>query len=117
MSRRRIRLSDHLYILAAKDPRLVITKAGNVFRIFKNGLKQCSSPGSHRNGKVRYYRVWYRDRCLQKHVLIWTKFMGLPPKHKVVNHKDLNSLNNRLDNLELATEKQNVRHYHANRRK
>ena len=47
------------------------------------------------------------------HRLVWEAFNGPIPGRLEVNHKDLNRTNNRLENLELLTHQENVRHAFA----
>jgi transcriptional regulator of NAD metabolism len=47
------------------------------------------------------------------HRLVWEAFNGPIPGRLEVNHKDLDRANNRLDNLELLTHRENVNHAHA----
>lgn len=109
---------DSIYLEAVKDPKIRISHTGKVWRKIRSKWRRVQSPGGHRNGKPRYYRLRYQRRWyLQIHLLVWTKHHGLPPPHLMVNHKDLDSLNNRLDNLELLTGVENARHYQANRGK
>ena len=44
------------------------------------------------------------------HRIVWEAFNGAIPGRMEINHKDLNRSNNRLDNLELTTHQQNVKH-------
>lgn len=44
------------------------------------------------------------------HRLVWEAFNGPIPGRLEVNHKDLDRANNRLDNLELLTHRENVQH-------
>ena len=44
------------------------------------------------------------------HRLMWEAFVGPIPGRLEINHKDLNRVNNRLDNLELVTHQQNIQH-------
>lgn len=46
------------------------------------------------------------------HRVVWEAFNGPIPKGMQVDHKDGNKKNNRLDNLQLLTAKQNVLKYH-----
>jgi hypothetical protein len=47
------------------------------------------------------------------HRLVWEAFNGDIPGRLEVNHKDLDRANNRLENLELLTHRENVNHAHA----
>lgn len=52
-----------------------------------------------------------RRGCAMVHTLVCTAFHGHPPsKRHQVNHKDGNKLNNRAENLEWVTPKQNMQH-------
>lgn len=44
------------------------------------------------------------------HRLVWIAFKGQIPEGFEVNHKDLDKHNNRLDNLELLTHSDNLKH-------
>jgi hypothetical protein len=43
---------------------------------------------------------------------LWEAFVGPIEGRLEINHKDLNRINNRLDNLELLTHQQNIQHAH-----
>lgn len=45
------------------------------------------------------------------HTLVTEAFIGPRPDGYVVNHKDFNKLNNRVENLEYVTERENIRHF------
>lgn len=45
------------------------------------------------------------------HRLVAIAFLGDIDHNKIVNHKDLNRLNNRVDNLEIITHRENAHHY------
>lgn len=47
------------------------------------------------------------------HRLVWEAFNGEIPGRLEINHKDLDRANNRLENLELLTHRENVNHAHA----
>lgn len=78
---------------------------------------------NERNGKIKEYnslqyeRVSLTKNGIQKtssiHQLVALAFIGENPTNSVVNHKDGNKKNNRLDNLEYVTMGENTRHYHA----
>ena len=65
-------------------------------------IKVCLS----KNGKVKHWQI---------HRLVYETFIGLIPDGMVINHKDQNPSNNRIENLEVCTQKENVnygnRHY------
>lgn len=49
---------------------------------------------------------------VQVHRLVYEVFVGPIPKRMTVNHKDTNKANNRVENLELLTRAENIRHGH-----
>src|SRR4051812_34455371 len=95
-----------------------------------SNLGRIRSRQSRWNGRVfcmPYNRILKTDGCkgaylqvsLKKngtnlntrvHPLVWSAFMGEVPQGMEINHKDGDKSNSRLDNLELMTRKQNVRH-------
>jgi hypothetical protein len=76
----------------------------------------------HRAVKPRLNRTFYMtvDFCRdgkytkkQVHRIVWEAFYGEIPGRLEINHKNLNRSDNRLDNLELLTHKENLSHAHA----
>lgn len=67
----------------------------------------------------RRVQLCHKDvkRFFGVHVLVAEAFLGARPRGKVPNHKNLNKADNRLDNLEWMTHKQNAAHAVANGRK
>jgi len=59
-------------------------------------------------------------KTFSTHRLVGMAFLGLDPNSKskkVIDHKDGNKRNNKLSNLELVTQSENVRRAHANKPK
>lgn len=56
------------------------------------------------SGKYKHVRV---------HRAVWEAFNGPIPGRLEVNHKNLNRSDNRLENLELLTHRENINHAHA----
>jgi hypothetical protein len=80
-------------------------------------LKPCD------NGKGYYQVSLYKEgkqKEMRVHVLVAMAFLGYVPDgtHKIVpDHKDGNKLNNRADNLELITQRENIERYWLNQKK
>lgn len=67
---------------------------------------------SEENG-YKVFNVWKENKCknFSVHRLVISLFNPVPNMDSLqVNHKDCNRFNNRLDNLEWVTPKQNIRH-------
>ena len=54
-------------------------------------------------------------KSIYTHVLIAFVFLGPCPPGYEVNHKNLDKTDNRIQNLEYVTHKENIRHARANR--
>jgi hypothetical protein len=63
--------------------------------------------GSNANG---YNRVYCSGVLMQSHRVMWIYVHGSIPDGYVINHRDGNRRNNRIDNLEAVTQQENVRH-------
>lgn len=50
------------------------------------------------------------SKCIGIHILVAEHFLENPNGYTEVNHKDFNRTNNRIDNLEWCTHKDNVRY-------
>jgi hypothetical protein len=61
-------------------------------------------------------RIDGRLRGVGAHRLVWTYHNGPIPDELQINHRDLNKHNNALNNLELVTASENIRHSYANSR-
>ncbi|WP_444461576.1 HNH endonuclease [Rhodobacter capsulatus] len=61
------------------------------------------------NEKYGYRRVRIDGKKKQVHRIIWTMFNGDIPEGMLIDHKDGNTGNNRLENLRLATRADNNR--------
>ena len=76
---------------------------------------------AHRPAKVQLLKgYWVASLCKDGkytrrgvHRMMWEAFNGCIEGRLEINHKDLNRTNNKLDNLELITHRENVNHAHA----
>ena len=89
-----------------------ITSCGKVWSYRNNKFLAPSISGRgyfqvnlSKNGKYRHYFI---------HRLVAEAYLENPNNLPVVNHKDLNKLNNALTNLEWCTQSYNVKHYYKN---
>lgn len=90
----------------AEYPNYGITRSGKIFSIHRNKYlrttgKDYRSVTLRHNGKKKYFFV---------HVLVARAYLKNPEKLPVVNHKDGNKLNNRVENLEWTTYSGNTFH-------
>jgi hypothetical protein len=69
--------------------------------------KVTGSKSFHPNGNPKALDVRFNDRLYKAHRIIWEMMIGPIPDGMVVDHKDCNPFNNKLDNLRLATKTQN----------
>ena len=84
-----------------------ISKSGNV-----RNIRTKRNLSLHPNGSG-YKRAQLCNKGLMKqitvHRLMWLNFVGEIPEGRVIDHIDNNRLNNRLDNLQLLTQGQNIK--------
>lgn len=55
-----------------------------------------------------------KQRVVAAHRAVWEAFYGRIPPNLMINHKNGNKLDNRIENLELVTNRQNIEHYKQN---
>lgn len=89
--------------------RYEVYEDGRIWSFFKGDW---GSPTLGRGGYVRFsYRNKDGKRCCKTlHRIVYEAFVGPVPKEKEINHRDGNKMNNKLDNLELVTHSENIRH-------
>ncbi|MDV3822919.1 hypothetical protein CMU07_09145 [Elizabethkingia anophelis] len=89
--------------------RSVLTKKGNVIN-FKSKLQKLTL------NRIGYYTVCFKVRAINLnktitvHRLVALAFIENPNNYPVINHKDLNPLNNNVENLEWCTQSDNIKH-------
>jgi hypothetical protein len=83
-------------------------------RVIEGGVKR---PSHSNNGylevRMSIEGIHHRNYA---HRIVWATFKGSIPVDKQVNHKDMDKSNNALDNLEIVTASENVKHAYANGR-
>ena len=76
-----------------------------------------SMPLKPLKGNCKYYLVGlYKKSKIKRllvHRLVYENFIGEVPRGKTIDHIDNDPLNNRLDNLQLLTNRDNVSKYYA----
>ncbi len=117
MAKRVITLNDCLIFELLKDPNYRVQKDGRFLtKLEKNGKhvgskwRPCGSVNHTRNKTKCYWKVSYKGRLLYAHRIVWAKFKGWLSEALTINHKDLNGLNNKIDNLEHITPGENLSH-------
>lgn len=98
--------------LVRSVPRFAKNRSGKVFLQKGRLMKQNVSPNCnylmvdlYKNGKRTHHLT---------HILVARTFLGCDDKSLEVNHKDGNHFNNNIENLELVTHLQNIRHAREN---
>ena len=86
-------------------------------------LSLCNRKGRLLRPYIRYGRAngGYYAVCINKknkrvHRLVMLAFVGVPPDGYIVHHKDGNKLNNELQNLQYATQSENMKEYYKSKR-
>lgn len=94
-------------------PVYAVSACGKLFRLPKGNQIATKIVFQHGYPSV-YVRISYKGKAQNKklHRLVCEAWLGQPPtpRHFQVNHKDGDSLNNHVDNLEWCTRSQNQRH-------
>lgn len=89
---------------------------GNIFSVRRGELKQLKPMPHGGKTKKTYFRVKLATSQVFVHRLIGSILYGdVIPRNLQVNHIDADSTNNRIDNLEVVTQKENVLHAKENK--
>ena len=89
-----------------------VSNLGNVRRIYEKKQSKMLSTNISGNGYLRVF-LYNEDKTRNVvfvHKLVAKAFIPNPHGYTVVNHKDENKTNNRVDNLEWCTQSYNVRY-------
>lgn len=88
--------------------RLVIDSIGRRFTIKENISSLClNGDGYHHVGLTDEFR---KKKMVDIHVLVAKAFLPVVSGRKVINHKDGDKLNNRVENLEYVSVRENTTH-------
>lgn len=98
---------DDLAEVKTSDGKYKVSTEG----IFVNANTKRILKGSPRNG---YIRINIKNKVYSAHRLIWEAFNGPIPEEKVVDHINGNRSDNRLENLRLVTQSENVENGYRN---
>ena len=82
-------------------------KEGNIF----NELGYQLNPYTHSDG-YKQFKAYHEGGCVTPHYVhrfVWEQFMSDIPKGYQINHINEDKTDNRLENLELVTQKENIR--------
>jgi hypothetical protein len=88
-----------------------VSDFGRIRRIYIDGSTSIVSLRYFTNGYAHFRIVsGTKRKCHLVHRSVMAAFIGVPPEGYEVNHKDSNKANNRLDNLEYVTHRENIAH-------
>ena len=99
-------------------PNYKVSNCGCVLSFRSNPSKLLSLNGLDRGGYVLVNLSNKGEQRVQKvHQLVWDAFGDRPRTDELrIDHKDENKQNNRIDNLQLLTNRENVTKYHQTKR-
>lgn len=101
-------LDSSQWIKVKRNPQYMVSKDGQIINTKTKKILK----GSIRNG---YIRINIQEKWESLHRLIWESFNDtLLEKEQIIDHIDGNRLNNKLSNLRLVTQSENVLNGHIN---
>lgn len=105
-----------------------VDESGNIYSLDRKILYSTGHYHFHRGRRMKlnrdrygylHFSTTFKNTRVDKsaHRLVWASFYGPIPDGLQINHKNMDPSDNRLENLELVTPSQNVRHSYSNNRK
>lgn len=86
-------------------------ETGKLYKVVNDKVVYLGS--ARKASNTTYIDVYYKGKMSSAHRIIWEMHYGEIPKGMVIDHKDGNGSNNRLENLRLATRAQNAQNRKA----
>jgi hypothetical protein len=109
--------NEEYRVIEGFDGKYLVSNLGNVYSTKRNIQMATTTYTDKRKGttfNTSYKRVGLSHKGKKKlypvHRLVATAFIPNPENKRTVNHKDGNKLNNTIDNLEWATDAENIQH-------
>ncbi len=107
---------ERIAIRLVHDGLLEVREDGTIWRIRRQDGRAVPFPrrvdygGKRTAHRVLRQKIGGELYSIQAHRLVWQHHHGDIPAGLVVNHKDGNPANNRVENLELVTQQENLKH-------
>lgn len=100
-------INDYLIEKLVEDPRFRVSKNGIIEK--QTGVKSNIWKVVGSKDKEGYVRVFYGgNKRVYSHRIVYRKYIGALSEDLVINHKDSNTSNNHVNNLELVPHKKNI---------
>lgn len=98
-----------------KEGYLSVKSDGSVWRHRNAGTNRPIDPPTRcdygkRHKSVKFYDRYGEIRSVPVHRLVWQLHHGNIPEGRVINHKDGDPTNNRIENLEVVSQSENIQH-------
>lgn len=94
--------NDMFFLKKVESGEILVYKDGNI--VYKNKILTTKA------NCTGYIRLTLNGKGIQAHRLVWLTFNGPIPYGITINHKNGIKIDNRLDNLELATYREQTKH-------
>lgn len=113
-------MENEIFITIEEFPEYAISNLGNCKKIAYTkggyGIGKLLTPKRMRDGYIAFRLNKNKKQFFKNaHRLVAIHFISNPENKKEVNHKNLNKNDNKADNLEWVTAKENMRHARKNK--